>query len=661
MTAVNERVGEILLKQGLITMEQLTQARSDQLTQGGQIGKHLVLRGAISRRALYGALARQWGTPVVDLRNTPPSQAALQGIDWTKVTDRGWIPWRLDHKTDTLWIATCVPPTEELLDEARKVTGAQRLRPVTTTDWDIAHAVQEAFRENLRHQAAEGLADAEPEASARAGLRRWQRVLPWAVIALLILITVLSPTAAATVLFAAANLVFLINVGFKILSAAYAPIAAVKKKHWLANIRRERRARKLPQGPEELTDEDLPLYTILVPAYKESNVVEKVLDNLSRLNYPRSRLEVLLLLEEDDKETIEAAKAVHPPEYVRIVVVPEGSPQTKPRACNYGLTFSRGEFVVIFDAEDRPDPDELRRAVAMFRDAEFEQELHGGETLACIQGALNYFNADYNVLTRMFAIEYAHWFDMMLPGMDAFHLPIPLGGTSNHFRTNALREVGAWDPYNVTEDADLGLRLDTAGYRTGVIDATTWEEATSQVPAWIRQRTRWIKGYMMTAAVNLRRPLQWIRHAKFRGIVTMFGLILGTPLAFLAYPLAIGLTIATYIGFGVSVLGIPHWLVTAGWINMIGSNIAMIIVSGIAAARRYSWRIGVFAIFNPIYWFLHSIAAWRAAWQILRDPFKWEKTPHGLTGDYESGLSSAPQQTAATTTSSDEEPTFAQW
>jgi hypothetical protein len=141
----------------------------------------------------------------------------------------------------------------------------------------------------------------------------------------------------------------------------------------------------------------------------------------------------------------------------------------------------------------------------------------------------------------------------------------------------------------------------------------------------------------MTAAVNLRHPVRWAKHNGVRGTITMVGLVLGTPLAFLSYPLALALTVATYVGFGVSALDIPSWLITCGWVNMVGANLSMIIISGIAATRRYSWRIGIFAVFNPIYWFLHSIAAWRALWQILRDPFTWEKTPHGLSGDYESG------------------------
>ena len=213
-----------------------------------------------------------------------------------------------------------------------------------------------------------------------------------------------------------------------------------------------------------------------------------------------SKLQVLLLMEADDDETIAAAKAARPPDHVRFVVVPAGGPQTKPKACNVGLALAEGEFLVIYDAEDRPEPGQLREVVARF--------LETPDDVVCLQARLNYFNARENLLTRMFTLEYSFWFDDMLPGLDAMRLPIPLGGTSNHFRVSALRELGGWDPYNVTEDADLGVRAAAEGKTVGIIESTTWEEACSEWKAWIRQRTRWIKGYMVTALVHMRRPRQ---------------------------------------------------------------------------------------------------------------------------------------------------------
>ncbi|MBN9348950.1 MAG: glycosyltransferase, partial [Devosia sp.] len=318
---------------------------------------------------------------------------------------------------------------------------------------------------------------------------------------------------------------------------------------------------------------------------------------------------------------------------------------TKPRACNYALPLCRGEFVVIFDAEDRPEADQLREAVRAFRANDFTRE-HLDRTakpLHVVQAGLSYFNADYNVLTRMFANEYAFWFDGMLPGLDELGIPIPLGGTSNHFRIEPLRELDGWDPYNVTEDADLGIRVATHGGKVGVIHSTTWEEACADAGAWIRQRTRWIKGYMVTAAVNSRHPFAWVRRHGLGAAVTLFALILSTPLAFLAYPLILAFTVITYVGVSMQALNMPEWIFQVGLINMLAGNVIMIVATAIAAWRRYGWRIAVFAPLNPISWLMHSFAAWRAAWQMYFEPHRWEKTPHGISEDYESELVTLPR------------------
>ena len=210
------------------------------------------------------------------------------------------------------------------------------------------------------------------------------------------------------------------------------------------------------------------------------------------------------------------------------------------------------------------------------------------------------------------------------------------GGTSNHFVTKALRQLGAWDPYNVTEEADLGIRASVQGFRVAVIDSNTWEEASSQIGVWIKQRTRWIKGYMITAAVNIRNPIWFARRTGLMGVVGLVGLMMSTPLAFLAYPLAAGFTVATYIGVRFLGLNLPGWLLWQGVLAMVVGNLTMIAVSAIAATRRYNWRIGAFALLTPVYWFLHSYAAWRAAFQMVTSPHGWEKTPHGLTEECDS-------------------------
>jgi len=249
----------------------------------------------------------------------------------------------------------------------------------------------------------------------------------------------------------------------------------------------------------------LPIYTILVPMYKEPEVAQKIARAVTELDYPLDRLDVKLLLEEDDPETRKKIEEVMDqlPKCVEVIVcpkVPKGQPKTKPRACNWGLDRARGEFLVIYDAEDRPEGDQLKKAVAAFRTL----EAAGGKNIVCLQAKLNYFNARQNALTRFFTLEYTTWFDLFLPGLHAFRIPIPLGGTSNHFRTSVLKQLGGWDPFNVTEDCDLGIRMARQGYRTEVLDSTTWEEANSRTGNWIRQRSRWIKGYFQTHLVHTR-------------------------------------------------------------------------------------------------------------------------------------------------------------
>jgi len=630
-------IGQSLLSSGLITEDQLEAALLRQRTEGGHLGHQLVLGGAIGRRELFDALAEQWGAPRVDLIAEPPDHDLVQAVSYPVALREGWVPWKRDG--DQLIVATTVAPTRAVEERVLELCGPAELSFRVTTSWDLWRAIEAAHRSTLLFESQDRLATERPLSSALEGLTRWQRWSPVVVVLLVLVGIVLSPRTGFVLVLAGANVVFSAAILFKTLAAVLVPWRRAHQSRLRHAEVRERQRRGLPPiWRQRRADADLPTYTILIPVYNEANVVAKVVENIGSLDYPKSKLDVMLLLEADDEETIAVARAMKPPEYVRLVVVPPGKPQTKPRACNYGLALARGEFAVIFDAEDRPDRDQLRQAVAAFDrdDLERAEGLSTKNPLAVVQASLYYYNADYNVLTRMFAIEYAHWFEAMLPGMDAAGLPLPLGGTSNHFRVSALQSMGAWDPYNVTEDADAGLRASVQGFRVAVIESGTGEEACSQTAAWIRQRTRWIKGYLVTSAVNTRHPLRFARQVGVRGVVGMVGLIMATPLAFLAYPLALGFTAATYIGVQFIGLDLPAWVVGTSITTFLFGNAMMIVSAAIAATWRYNWRIGAFAIFTPVYWLLHSVAAWRALYQLVRDPHRWEKTPHGLTEDYES-------------------------
>jgi len=379
-----------------------------------------------------------------------------------------------------------------------------------------------------------------------------------------------------------------------------------------------------PEAIAALKDSELPVYTVLVPMYKEAKVLPLLTKALKGLDYPASKLEVKLVLEEDDTETIEAAKALRLPGTFEIVRVPPSQPKTKPKACNYALQFSRGEFVTIYDAEDQPEPDQLKKAVLAFR--------NGDPQLACVQGRLNYFNRSENWLTRMFTLEYSQWFDFLLPGLDWLKVPIPLGGTSNHFKLSALRKVGAWDPYNVTEDADLGVRLAQEGYTVGVINSTTYEEANGVLPSWIKQRSRWIKGYMQTWLVHMRHPIQLWKSIGAKGFFSFHFFIGAPPFTMLLAPILWVITFLVWFtnswDFGWL---FPEPFGTMALFNLVIGNLFLVYFGVIAALKRKYYDLVPVGILLPVYWVLHSIAAYKAFWQLIFNPHYWEKTEHGTS------------------------------
>jgi cellulose synthase/poly-beta-1,6-N-acetylglucosamine synthase-like glycosyltransferase len=480
---------------------------------------------------------------------------------------------------------------------------------MVTTEWDIRNAVLRSFGAELTRRASSDLAARAPDDSASRVVTRPQVVVLLACLAALVAVAFIAPLSTANGIFLALNIAVVANVAFK----ALAIVAGFG-----------RRARRVVAEVPEVPDSELPRYTVLVPAFGEANVIADLVEHLGHLDYPRDRLEVLLLLEEVDRPTIEAAMGSGLPAFVRIVVVPDGQPRTKPKACNVGLNFAHGEFLVIYDAEDRPAPDQLRKAVAAFRAAPPE--------MICLQARLSYWNVDENALTRFFTLEYAHWFDLMLDGLAALRLPIPLGGTSNHFRVAPLRAVGAWDPHNVTEDADLGLRVAAQGMTVSTLASTTLEEACCRRWPWIKQRTRWIKGYMQTALVHTRHPIRFVRMAGLHGTLTLVFLVAGTPLAFLAAPvLWIACLLPLALGHSPQLSFTGLNAATLAACSLVIGNGVMVGASVLAAVLRRRYDLALWALLLPAYWVLHSIAAWRALGQLITNPSKWEKTPHGLT------------------------------
>jgi cellulose synthase/poly-beta-1,6-N-acetylglucosamine synthase-like glycosyltransferase len=356
-----------------------------------------------------------------------------------------------------------------------------------------------------------------------------------------------------------------------------------------------------------------------VPVHRAPDAVPDLVGELSALDYPAGKLEIVLLLEEDDDETIDAAHAAEPPASMKFLLVPDAAPKTRAKACNVGLLFARGEHVVVYGAADRPDPDQLKKAVIAFRRA--------GDGTVCVQAALDYRNAGDTPLTRMLTLEQAFRSDHLLPGLDDLALPVPLGGTSDHFRTGALRDLGGWDPLTAGADPDLGIRAANHGYRVAVVNSTTVEEADRAPGDWVRQRSRWITGYLQALLHHLRDPRALVRAAGIRRAAAFLLLVGGTPATFLCTPLLYLLFAASLVLPAEKVL--PASVLWVSLASLLVGNALMIYVSMMGAFRRRRYALVRWALLNPFYWLLHSIAAYRALWQLLTRPHYWEKTAHG--------------------------------
>jgi cellulose synthase/poly-beta-1,6-N-acetylglucosamine synthase-like glycosyltransferase len=376
----------------------------------------------------------------------------------------------------------------------------------------------------------------------------------------------------------------------------------------------------------QVPEDEWPTYTIFCPLYKESAVLPQFVRALSRLDYDHAKLQVMLLLEEDDADTIEAAENMSLPDYFQIVVVPHSYPKTKPKACNYGLTVATGEYVVIYDAEDVPNTLQLKQAYLGFKRSPAE--------VVCIQGKLNFYNPRQNLLTRAFTAEYSLWFDLVLTGLQSINAPIPLGGTSNHFKTHKLRELGGWDAFNVTEDADLGIRLAKQGYRTAIIDAVTLEEANSELKNWFWQRTRWLKGYMQTYLVHSRRLRDFPKGRQRIHAITFQFIIGGKVLSIFINPLMWALTITYFVlraSVGPTIQSFfPTTVLYLAVCSLIFGNFLYLYYYMIGCAKRENYDLIKYAFLIPFYWLAMSAAGWVALVELIYKPHYWSKTKHGL-------------------------------
>jgi cellulose synthase/poly-beta-1,6-N-acetylglucosamine synthase-like glycosyltransferase len=372
--------------------------------------------------------------------------------------------------------------------------------------------------------------------------------------------------------------------------------------------------------PMDVEIEAAPVWSILVALYREADCVAGLLEALARLQWPPQCLDLIFVCEADDAPTIAALEALRQTQSARhrfrLVLVPAGGPRTKPHALQTALPFVEGRFVSVYDAEDRPDPSQIRAAFAAF--------VSGADNLAVVQAPLVACNDTESWIAAQFARDYAVWFRVVLPAFARLSGLLPLGGTSNHFRTQVLRDIGGWDPYNVTEDADLGVRLARHGYGCGLIAPPTWEEAPPRVAAWVKQRGRWIQGHIQTVSVHARTPLRLCQQLGARGTLAfVVGLATG--------PMSAALTLPCTLALMCQLWRADAGDLPAGWVILpwaIGAT-GHILATLIACHRDGRHRLLTTLPTLPLYHLLQALAALRAFWRIIFTPSVWDKTDHG--------------------------------
>jgi len=608
LSPADRALGDALVARRVLTLPQLDEAVKLAETWRVRLSDVILSRNWVRPEALYQGIAYYYDLPFVDLVSDAPDPALLVAAEAEVYAQKLTVPWM---RRDGRLVAATAEPGPETVLFARQRWGPD-IEFVVASKFDIVWTVQTAFGESISRHAVMDLAEQDQALSAREVFTLAQVVVGYALMTVFMFGFAVGPIATLIGLNIAMSVFYLGNFVFKGILVS------------VGGRRSADNDQEIEIAARALRDEDLPVFTILVPMFREHKMLPALAESLRNLDYPLGKLDIKLVLEADDRETIEAARTLGLEGVFEVIRVPPSKPQTKPKACNFALQIARGEYLVVFDAEDRPEPDQLRKVVATFHKS--------SPNTACLQCRLNYFNADENWLTRMFTLDYSLWFDQVLPGLERLNVPIPLGGTSNHFKIKVLRELHGWDPFNVTEDADLGIRLTQKGYRVGVVDSTTFEEATCHVGNWVRQRSRWMKGYMQTFLVHTRRPLHLIHTTGSLGFFGFVFFVGGTVLSALFNPIFW----VMYLFWLAALAGgldpvFPQYLQFLSLFNLLAGNGAFIYLSMLAPMRRGWLDLIPYSLTVFGYWILISIAAYKGLWQLLRNPFYWEKTPHGLS------------------------------
>ena len=594
-------LGRLLVRSGKIAKEDLSHALGLQKRIDARLGDIMVAEGLVGKADVLAALAQQAKTVSVRSQHqaiAPDLGSYLSAEDCLAF---GVVPWRAER--GKIYVATSGPRGFTRL--VRKLGSKSRnLLPVIVDEADIQRRQSRLYGAELARKASTRVREAESCRTMQTTKAR-RTALAAMLGVVLMLATFFAPswTITAGVTVAAITLL----------------MTTILKTAALFSFLLPRPPRSGSRAPFRL-----PRVSILVPLLREREIAGQLIARLSQLTYPKSLLNVVLVLEQDDQLTRETIARTPLPDWMSVIEVPEaGALTTKPRALNYALNFCQGSIIGVWDAEDWPEADQIEKVVSRFNDAP--------QDVVCLQGQLDYYNSRCNWLTRCFTIEYAIWWRIVMPGIARLGLVVPLGGTTLFFKRTALEKLGGWDAHNVTEDADLGVRLARHGYKTELLPTVTREEATSRGWSWVRQRSRWLKGFLITYLVHMRRPATLLRELgfwRFMGVQTLF---FASVVQFAAAPLL--------WSFWVTLFGFTHPVAeTIGadmmWILIglfIAAEVLNIALGCIAVAARERRHLMAFVPTMMLYFVLGTVAAYKAIWELLRLPFFWDKTQNGVS------------------------------
>ncbi len=599
-------LGRCLVEQGVISQADLVHALDLQCHIDAPLGEIMVSEGLASRSDLLRALASQYNAEPVDLEANPPQPELAFCLPAALCLKYNAVPWL--KIGGAVLVATSRPDKFASLQACMGPDG-MKLLPVIAEDVLVRQHISRLYGRALAQQAA-------TRVPVNDSCRSWNinpaRRLTWAglLLAGVALILVVAPLWTLTAAMVWALVTLLMTTALKA-AALWSQLS-----------------QRVPERADPMTVHAtrfrLPKVSILVPLLREKEIAGALIARLSRLTYPKSLLDVVLVLEAQDHVTRDTLARTTLPDWISVIEVPAANRlTTKPRALNYALDFCQGSIIGVWDAEDAPEPDQIERVVTRFRDAP--------QNVACLQGMLDYYNSRTNWLSRCFTIEYATWWRVVLPGVARLGLVVPLGGTTLFFRRDILEKLCGWDAHNVTEDADLGVRLARHGYVTELLPTVTYEEATCRPWPWVRQRSRWLKGFLITWCVHMRDPLALIRDlgfVRFMGVQTLF---LATFSQFICAPLLWSFWLAL-IGVTHPVeqtLGAPGLWVMVG--VFLGAEILNLSISLIAVSGREHRHLMGWVVTLPFYFPLGALAAFKALQEFVVCPFFWDKTTHGVS------------------------------